>query len=295
MRRALLLLAAVLAAGACAGHPVKSPNPPPGTVATPTTQASSGAGSNGSFRVECKLSHRAQVDPIVAPGKTSAHMHEFFGNSSTAATSTYATMRRASTNCSDSHDTGGYWSPTLVAPNGAYVAPERSIFYYRNRPYEYGRTVPFPADFRMIAGGTFPNSYWTCNGESDTGMRDRKNYIPDCGRGGKIKLHVFFPSCWDGVHLDSPDHRTHVTYGVDKHGNVDGTDPDRCPRSHPIKLPQLDFRVLYDVANGNGYHLSDGMVLAHADFWNTWNQPRLEQLLNTCLGRVGKSCGLAED
>jgi hypothetical protein len=294
MRRAVLVLAVALVMSACAGG-VSSSNEPPSSVAPPKTLPSSVPASNGSVRVECELSHRAQVDPIVAPGAVSAHLHDFFGNSSTGAKSTYASMRGASSNCTDAHDTAGYWSPTLVAPNGAYVDPERSIFYYRNRPWQYGTTVPFPPDFRMVAGGTFPNSYWTCDGESDTGYADRKDYIPNCGPGGKIKLHVFFPSCWDGRHLDSADHRSHVAYGLDEDdGTVDGTDPDLCPASHPIKIPQLDFRVLYDVSDGTGYHLSDGMVLAHSDFWNTWDQPRLEQLVVSCLGRAGRSCGLSE-
>ena len=305
--RAAVLLTTValglgaLGLGACASidkppaahEPTTVPSNTGPTVPTPTTAASSQPGVNGSFRVECKLSHRAQVDPIVAPGTTSAHMHDFFGNASTAATSTYVSMQTASSNCTEPGDTAGYWSPTLVAPNGMYVDPERSIFYYRNRPYDYGTTVPFPRDLRMVAGGTFANSYWTCDGESDIGLPTRKARIPDCGPGGKIKLHVFFPSCWDGVHLDSPDHRSHVVFGLDEDGGVDTTDPDTCPASHPIKVPQLDFRALYDVSDGSGYHLSDGMMLAHADFWNTWNQPRLEQLVNACLGRVGQSCGLA--
>jgi hypothetical protein len=272
------------------------PTTDPLVTQTPTTRASTQEGANGSFRVECEFSHRAQVDPIVAPGGVSMHMHDFFGNRSTGANSTYASMSAAPTNCSESGDTAGYWSPTLVAPNGAFVDPESSLFYYRNRPYDYGITVPFPPNFRMIAGGTFPNAYWTCDGESDTGFSDRKAQIPDCGRGGKIKLHVFFPSCWDGVHLDSPDHRSHVAYGLDEDdGAVDGTDPDECPASHPIKIPQLDFRALYDVEDGTGYRLSDGMQLPHSDFWNTWDQDRLEHWVSRCLGRVGQSCGLAEN
>jgi Domain of unknown function (DUF1996) len=249
----------------------------------------------GSFRVECEPSHRAKVDPIVSFGQPSAHTHDFFGNRSTAADSTYRTMVAAPSTCSDPQDTAGYWAPSLVAPNGSYVKPELSIFYYRSRPVEYSRTVPFPPNFRMIAGGkeAFPNSYWTCDGESDTGFEDRKDYIPNCGRGGKIKLHVFFPSCWDGVRIDSADHRSHVAYGRDDDGRVEGTDPDVCPRSHPVKIPQLDFRVLYDVADGRQFRLADGEVLAHSDFWNTWSQPRLEHWIKKCLDYAGESCGLA--
>jgi hypothetical protein len=247
--------------------------------------------------VECKFSHRAQVDPIVTFGGRSMHVHDFFGNTSTAASSTYASMGKGGSTCTDTGDRAGYWVPSLVASDGRFVHPERSIFYYRNRPVEYSRTVPFPPDFRMIAGGkdAFPHAYWTCDGESDTGYESRRATIPNCGRGGKIKLHVFFPSCWDGKRLDSPDHRSHVTYGRDDDGAVEGTDPDVCPKSHPVKLPQLDFRVQYPVSDGRGYRLADGEVLPHADFWNTWKQARLEQWVAKCLGYRGSSCGLATD
>ena len=234
-----------------------------------------------------------EVDPIVAPGRPSGHMHDFFGNRSTGANSTYASMQSGSTNCTLSGDKAGYWVPTLISSNGAIVPPERSIFYYRNRPTPYSSTVAFPPNFRMIAGGSFPNSYWTCDGEQDTAMTYRRNHIPNCGPGGKIKMHVFFPSCWDGVRLDSPDHRSHVAYGRDNGGAIDGTDPDRCPASHPVKIPQLDFRVQYNASNGANARLSDGMVLPHADFWNTWEQPELSRWMRDCIGRLGRSCGLA--
>jgi Domain of unknown function (DUF1996) len=251
----------------------------------------------GSFRVECQLSHRAQVDPIVAPRQNpyvAGHMHDFYGNSSTNAFSTYSSMLSGSTNCTNSLDKAGYWVPTL-SKNGVPVPPDISIFYYRNRPVEYSQVVPFPPDFKMIAGGAnaFPNSYWTCDGESDTGFQSRRNFIPNCGSGGQIKLHVFFPSCWDGIRLDSPNHRDHVAYGLD--GDTmqpEGTDPDLCPASHPVKIPHLDFRVQYDLSDGTGAVLSDGTLLPHADFWNTWVQSELERGIHECLGRVGRSCDL---
>lgn len=30
-----------------------------------------------------------------------------------------------------------------------------------------------------------------------------------------LELHVTFPDCWDGVRLDSPDHRSHMAYSRD--------------------------------------------------------------------------------
>jgi hypothetical protein len=247
----------------------------------------------GLFRVECVLVRQARIDPIVAPGRPSHHLHDLFGNTSLTPDSTYVSMLTGGTSCTASGDTGGYWSPALVAPDGAIVRPERAVIYYRNRPAGRVVTTSFPRDFRMIAGGegTFPQAYWTCDGEKDTARETRRAYIPDCRPGGNVKLHVFFPSCWDGVRLDAPDHRRHVAYGLGEDGRPDGTHPLACPRSHPVEIPQVDYRVVYPAPGGAGYRLADGQMIPHADFWNTWQQRELEALVQRCLWK-GVNCRL---
>ena len=265
----------------------------PATRPTPTS-APRTAGQPGHFRVECPLVRQAHVDPIVAPGRASHHLHDLFGNVSITADSTYASMLADRSDCSASGDTAAYWSPALVAPGGTVVQPERAIFYYRNRPTGPGGTTPFPRDFRMVAGGghAFPNAYWTCEGDKDVAREARRHHLPECGAGGQVKLHVLFPSCWDGERLDSVDHRSHVAYGLGEAGTPDGTHPVACPASHPVALPQLDFRVVYPVPGGAGYRLADGEVLPHADFWNTWQQYQLEAWVQRCLWK-GVACNLA--
>jgi hypothetical protein len=292
------LAAAELDGERLAPQPETSTEAPPHwetATVTPPETTNGVTESDGSFRVECIPSYRAPVDPIVAPGGVSHHVHDFFGNTSTASHSTYSSMQAASTTCTATGDRAGYWAPALVSPGGQFVRPERAVIYYRNRPVAYGNTVAFPANFRMIAGGpgSFPHAYWTCDGESDTGDESRRDHVPQCPNGRDIKAHVFFPSCWDGVHLDAPDHRSHVAYGLSKDGKIDGPDPDRCPPSHPVKLPQLDFRVQYDVSDGRQYEYSDGEVILHADFWNTWDQSQLEAWIGNCLHR-GRACKLAD-
>jgi Domain of unknown function (DUF1996) len=259
-----------------------------------SAQHPAGAEQPGSFRVECPLVRQAHVDPIVAPGERSHHLHDLFGNTSTTSESSYISMLSAETDCTATGDTAGYWSPVLVAPDGTTVRPERAIFYYRNRPAGHAATTPFPRDLRMVAGGegAFPNAYWTCAGEKDLARATRKDHIPDCGAHGQVKLHVVFPSCWDGERLDSPNHRSHVAYGLGEDGRPDGTNPTRCPPSHPVEIPQLDYRVLYPVARGTGYRLSNGEIVPHADFWNTWQQRQLESWVQRCLWG-GVACRLA--
>lgn len=54
-------------------------------------------------------------------------------------------------------------------------------------------------------------------------------------------------SCWDGVNIDSPDHKEHVTYpenGSFERGSA-------CPASHPVKLPQLFYEIMWDTTEFN--------------------------------------------
>jgi hypothetical protein len=234
------------------------------------------------FIVNCPFSHRKQVDPIVAPGPSgtpSAHMHDFLGNRSVDSNSTYASANAAGTTCAFSGDTAGYWVPTLVAPNGSYVTPRRALVYYRNNPVKYGTTTAFPPDFRLIAGGVGtgpPNVGWSCEQDAS----NMQATPVSCGSGIMV-LHVKFPNCWNGVTTDSSNHRSHVTYPTGS----------SCPSSHPVKVPEIFLHVRFPPgASGSGYKLSDGTLTPHADFWNTWQQSKLESLVSSCL-RAGKSCG----
>jgi hypothetical protein len=222
-------------------------------------------------------------------------MHDFFGNTLVDSNSTYASMIAAGTTCGHPADTAGYWAPSLVAPDGSFVEPARMIIYYRNRPTEYGGVVPFPPDFRMIAGGvgTWPHAYWVCEGESDSSMSTRKNFIPNCGS-SRIRAHVFFPPCWDGINTDSPDHRSHLAYATDPDDgtSIDISDDDICPASHPVKVPQVHVRIIYPaIGDPAGYAFADGEVIMHSDFWNTWQpQATFEALVRDCLA-AGENCG----
>lgn len=240
--------------------------------------------SKGQFHVSCRLSHAVAADPIVSPGVVpSAHLHDFFANTSTNASSSYRSMRRASTTCSFSADTSGYWTPALVDRSGGIVTPVSMTAYY----LASGQVTAPPKNLRIIAGGDTRRleiSGYTCGDGGATSS------VPiDC-RSGWLKGVVVFPSCWDGRNIDSADHRSHMAYPSGK----------GCPKSHPVRIPKIVFHFNYGVHNGVGYTLvsdkmmgmSNGMSL-HADFWNTWDQSTLEQEVASCLN-AGGSCDLGD-
>jgi hypothetical protein len=233
------------------------------------------------FVSHCGFSHRAPDDPIVFPQQPGrSHDHTFVGNTSTSASSTLGSLLRASSTCQRSGDTAAYWMPTLLV-GGQTVEPRGATIYYRRRTLDPVRV--FPAGLRMIAGdarATSPQSgrvtFWNCGALSGIPPSDT---IPTCpgGRRTSLRLHVTFPSCWNGVGLDSADHQSHMAYA--RRG--------RCPMSHPVAVPSISLIFRYPVTGGPDAALSSGgQFSAHADFFNAWDQNALATLVETCLNAL---------
>ncbi|CAF1292907.1 unnamed protein product [Didymodactylos carnosus] len=86
-------------------------------------------------------------------------------------------------------------------------------------------------------------------------------------------MQVFFPMCWDGVNLDSPDHRSHMAYPT-RYNSGD------CPSSHPVRLAGVFYEAFYSVdqfPHGQGtqpFVLASGDPTGygfHGDFVNGWD------------------------
>ena len=239
--------------------------------------------ASAQFSVHCLSSHQLMDDPIVFPGAPMAtHMHDFFGNRSTDAYSTYDTMVSSGTTCRFKMDTAGYWAPALVI-NGLIQVPVSINAYYRppNQYVDSTAVVAFPPDFKMLAGGDTVGdpvaAYWSCDDQETS----RTTLPGDCGPKKTVHANVSFPSCWDGVNTDSLDHRSHVAYPAPLGG---------CPPEFPVMVPRLTIIVQYAVHNGAGAMLSSGdATTLHADFWNTWQQSALVAEVDRCI-HVKRTC-----
>jgi hypothetical protein len=240
------------------------------------------------FKAHCRLSHTASDDPLLHPGMPGmSHLHDFFGNQSVDADTTTASLAAASSTCAfgvNELDHSAYWFPALLK-NGAPVdtTGEDIEAYYRGA--DSGETVtPFPYGLRMIAGDMMATSpqlpYIADFGCSPpiNGAQGAHTEIPTCPPGRYASGKVTFPSCWDGVHLDSADHKSHMAYSL----------PDKgCPESHPVRVPELTLRVGWETTVGTygaEYELaSGGQYTLHADFWNGWAPTAMRQLVDKCL------------
>jgi hypothetical protein len=245
----------------------------------------------------CPYTRSLQVDPIVSPGKRSAHLHDFFGTTPDE-NATYETLQAGGTVCALSGDTAGYWAPSLYAPNEA-GDPERVVpmvmgVYYLGAPLGAEIDVsPFPPNLKMIAGDAKAEGpqdlrtvWFACGADTRNAASP---YL--CGQGETVEAHIRFPSCWDGT---TParvgDDSAHMQY------------PSRgsCPPGWR-KVPQLQMFIIYPIRDGRGATLSSGdgpddpksIYTLHADYFHAWDQELHSDLVEGCLNDEPEAdCGI---
>ncbi len=234
------------------------------------------------FQANCHVSRHAKDDPIVYPGRPGAtHDHTFFGNTTTDASSTAQSLQAGATNCEQSGDKSAYWTPTLFS-QGKVVDPEEIIVYYKSGIDDYTAVRPFPRGLKLIAGDSKAVSPAEFTGEWSCGNTyHQKDFPAQCPSGSKLIARLKAPSCWDGVNLDSPNHRDHMAYPV----------RGACPQGHSVALPMLEFKVPYPV-NGSDMRLalsSGGGYTFHEDFINVWDDGAQAALVAHCING-GRQC-----
>jgi hypothetical protein len=269
------------------GVPSPAPVNTPATQPTPAIAAAAApaaaAGASVIISDTCFYSHEANDDPILMPGQTGQAMaHDFFGNTTTSASSTAASLRGGPSTCSTSNDASAYWTPVLYQ-NGVMITPRSNLIYWAGlHATDPTVTVP-PSGLEVIAGdesATAPQSTrvidWRC--AEDVPQSVSATPVNCAGTKG-IELRITFPSCWDGSSLGGAS-QTNVAYPVARTGV--------CPTGYPVRIPTVIFHVIYPITSAAGLALSMGPNMlgstdtAHGDFINGWNQSVLTELINGC-------------
>jgi len=186
-------------------------------------------------------------------------------------------------------DHSAYWIPSLTE-NGKTVEPHGVTVYYGSRLKDPTATVPFPQGFRMIAGdakrqvGTpagAPGQFWCAGAGGEIGRSADGNW-PVCAKTAELTFQLTFPDCWDGVHLDSPDHKSHVG----------GTGPDGTCASgkFPLAIPSLSFVIGYPTSgSAAGFKLSSGNASSmHGDAFFAWEDAALSHRVKDCIVQKAK-------
>jgi hypothetical protein len=165
--------------------------------------------------------------------------------------------------CTIKEDRSNYWSPQLYVnfKNGSFApvptvgdATDTSggmtVYYLQRRGDNATEKLHgFPEGFRMLAGDPFKRSpsddsatraiSFNCLGAN----KPETNNIPNYPCPGGLRAQVFFPACWNGKDLDTPDHKSHMSYPVGREYNTGG-----CPKEFPVHMISLFYEVLYDTA-----------------------------------------------
>ena len=259
----------------------------------------------GSFRITCTFSHMSYDDPIVAPGKQGAtHLHTFFGNTAVNYASTQQSIESTgnSTCSGGTANRTGYWVPAIIdTKDGTPLKPDKIMVYYKTSYIEGNNIKPFPAGLRMVAGdmkasGPQEHIYWECRKDGESGTRS--STIPtNCPVGYIVEANIDFPFCWDGVNLDSPDHKSHMSQWTQLPSSPWTY---MCPASHPVELPVISEKVQYIVTEEGStarWRLSSdnydktipGGYSLHADWFNGWDPTVLETWVKNCL-QANRDC-----
>ncbi|KJR83687.1 uncharacterized protein SPSK_00155 [Sporothrix schenckii 1099-18] len=232
------------------------------------------------MRFSCSQLVVDRLDPLVNPGDlASPHMHQIGGGNSFNASmdpATHDPVRDSTcTSCTFSEDFSNYWTANLYfrARNGTFkrvpqmanqgLRADGGLTVYYIPPYDgHTNVTAFKPGFRMLVGDAALRSprgqqRQICHrcfstieqvpfgGAPCTGADTQA--LPSGFCAGGIRTTITFPTCWDGVHTDAPDHKSHVAYPAT--GTFESTGD--CPASHPVRLPQLMYEVMWDTREFN--------------------------------------------
>ncbi|KAI0245872.1 hypothetical protein BJV78DRAFT_1287032 [Lactifluus subvellereus] len=243
----------------------------------------------------------ARVDPIVSPGIASGHAHTIMGSDAIGLTTTFDDLRNSDcTTCKVKDDKSAYWVPELFYQykNGSFQAATHGGMLRFPVNETVSVVQAFPDGLRMLAGNPYLRNNtgtleakaitWNClNFHARPGPQTSGFPSTNCPDG--LRAQVFFPSCWDGVNLDSPDHKSHMAY-------PDRVDSGICPLSHPIRLISIFYEVYFSVAPFNALNEGGRFVLSngdptgyglHGDFMNGWDRNVLSRAVATCTADSG--------
>jgi len=284
---------------------------PAGVGGGTPTPAGDGAAA---FRMFCTAGQLLRDHPLVSPGQPGvSHLHQCFGNSGTHASSNYQSLRASGgTTCGQSStpfNRSADWFPAMLDGVGHVVKPDYIKLYYKRnsvsdpmcRPLSsqyqsLGQCVDLPNGIRYVFGynmktmslPTIGGFTYSCV-DSEDGSVSRGsatgNYAnlaqvaaAGCPVGAQVVIAANSPSCWDGLSLDTPDHRSHMAYATGPW--YAGQLFNACTADHPYPIPNMEVLIYFTVdSNFAKWHLSsDEMVPGaaggstfHMDYWEAWS------------------------
>jgi hypothetical protein len=278
----------------------------------------------GAFRFDCGAGPLKYDDPIVFPGQPGkSHLHQFYGNISVDGNSTFESLRTkgdgtcGGTNKGQTLNRSAYWVPAMFDGKGNVVHPDGIGVYYKRVPEGspncdpksakfQGICVTLPNGLRFVVGSNFKGGWkqahtpaqtpyvgafrfncLTANGNGLAGVSGQYFTIadvPKCPVGMQFAMALQFPPCWDGIHLDTADHGSHMDYMVN----------GKCDAKHPYLIPTFLLSMAYNIKEGDDTTLwslsSDAIDTTkprgwsiHADWFGAWDPTALDRWYPHCI------------
>src|SRR5207247_8457887 len=123
--------------------------------------------------------------------------------------------------------------------NATLVQPTLARIYSLPGRKNHATVRPFPAGLKVLAKGNNVVVRWSCVGRDD--RTTAQTSPPTCPAGTHLVEHIRFADCWDGKHLDTPDHTSNMTFASG----------GGCPGSHPVPVPAITLNIHYPTQGGN--------------------------------------------
>jgi len=221
-------------------------------------------------QIGCEVWKTDAIDPIVDPPAGTAHLHDFIGNLSTNADSTFESLvANKSTSCATPSYTSADWFPDIREVGQSDSIPVRyaNVYYAGD-----GTQAQFPDGLQLIGMPPAGDVDYRCGGKNGTVYEEPDGLI-GC-RAEQYRIRIQFPNCYDGSGLAPTD----TIY-----------EPRQCPSSHPIEFHQTRVAIHYEnedrlvteilVSAGAGEWRD--ITYMHADIFSAF-QPEFRDLLNLC-------------
>jgi uncharacterized protein DUF1996 len=222
------------------------------------------------MQIGCEVWKTDAIDPIVDPPAGMAHLHDFIGNLSTNADSTFESLvANKSTSCATPSYTSADWFPDIRESGQSNSIPVLYANVYYNGD---GTQAQFPDGLQLIGMPPAGDVDYRCGARRGTVYEEPDGLI-GC-RAREYRIRIQFPNCYDGSGLAPTD----TIY-----------EPRQCPSSHPIEFHQTRVAIHYknkdrrvtEIQVSAGAAEWRDITFMHADIFSAF-QPEFRDLLNRC-------------